>query len=52
VQVFKTLWPELLGTSADTVTTTEEAQSDGGNFTTKVRWFVVVKEGKKYSTCL
>jgi hypothetical protein len=50
-KVFKVLWPELLGQDNGTATVTADARF-GEEIMTKVRWFVVVKDGRNFCTCL
>jgi hypothetical protein len=50
-QVFKALWPEPLGGSNESVTTTPDSKY-GENIATKIRWFIVVREGKDQCACV
>jgi uncharacterized protein DUF6590 len=50
-QVFKALWPEMLGQSNESVTTTPDSRF-GENIATKIRWFIVVREGKNQCSCM
>jgi hypothetical protein len=50
-KVFKVLWPELLGQDNGTTTITADSRF-GERLMTKVRWFVIVKEGRNFCTCL
>jgi hypothetical protein len=45
------LWPELLGTLNNKVTVVTE-QTTGEQIATKIRWFVVVREGNDFCSCL
>jgi hypothetical protein len=45
------LWPELLGTANNKVTIITE-QTTGEQIATKIRWFVVVREGNNFCSCL
>jgi hypothetical protein len=50
-QVFKVLWPEILGKPNDSITVTSDGKF-GEGIATKIRWFIVVMEGKDCCTCL
>lgn len=53
MQVFKILWAEPAGASNDRVTELSDVRFPGEKVVTKIRWFVVVSEGKDHScTCL
>jgi hypothetical protein len=51
-QVFKILWPELPGFQRDNVTVVSDVDFTSDQIITKIRWFVVVKEGRESCTCL
>jgi hypothetical protein len=51
-QVFKVLWAELPGNSAEDMTVISDAKFQGEMIVTKIRWFVVVKEGPTFCSCL
>jgi hypothetical protein len=51
-QVFKVLWPEIIGTANTGVTVVSDTRFKDERFASKIRWFVVVKEGKDACSCL
>jgi hypothetical protein len=50
------LWPELAGYNIDNMTVVTTIAVDSRfkreRIITKIRWFVVIKEGEKWCTCL
>lgn len=50
-KAFKVLWPELLGQDNGATTVTKDSRFDE-DIMTKVRWFIVIKEGRNFCTCL
>lgn len=48
-QVVKVLWPGVGGSELTDVT--QDLRSPENTFC-KIRWFIVVKEGKHFSTCV
>jgi len=51
-KVFKVLWPELPGHSFEGVTVVTDMKYTSETIVTKIRWFVVVKEGRESCTCV
>ncbi|KAF2430749.1 hypothetical protein EJ08DRAFT_566917, partial [Tothia fuscella] len=51
-QVFRVLWPENAGYSHDNITVVSDTRFPNEKIATKIRWFVVVKEGDDFCTCL
>jgi hypothetical protein len=51
-KVFKILWPEAAGFTVDGITVLTDTRFRNEKFVTKIRWFVVVKEGKDCCSCL
>ena len=51
-QVFKVLWPEIVGRINPGVTVVSDTRFSNEQFASKIRWFVVIKEGKDCCSCL
>ncbi|KAE9986436.1 hypothetical protein EG328_005662 [Venturia inaequalis] len=51
-KVIKILWPELSGNSTEGQTVVSDVKYEEETFITKIRWFVVVKEGRESCTCV
>jgi hypothetical protein len=51
-KVIKILWPELPGNSVEGMTVVSDVRFANETFITKIRWFVVVKEGRESCTCV
>jgi len=50
-QVFKVLWPEVAGSLDGKATYVTDGRF-GERLITKIRWFVVIKEGDRFCVCL
>jgi hypothetical protein len=51
-KVIKILWPELPGNNVDGMTVISDARFEKEKIITKIRWFIVVKEGRECCTCV
>ncbi|KAF2673763.1 hypothetical protein BT63DRAFT_410727 [Microthyrium microscopicum] len=51
-KVFKILWPEIAGQANNSVTITSDNRFVNESIASHIRWFVVVREGKGYCSCL
>lgn len=49
-KVFKVYWPEPMGNPNDMITMT--VVTEDNKVASKIRWFIVVKEDKRFCTCV